>query len=85
MTLKLSRVTFAALLSLLSFLPTAIRAETRTAASLTPEEAVHGDRSPAEEPIGVVPFFRLVQVESTEPTALRRLSIGQFDRCRETL
>jgi hypothetical protein len=37
MTFKLWRVTFAALLSLLSFLPTAIRAETRTAASLTPE------------------------------------------------
>jgi len=37
MTLKLSRVTFAALLSLLSFLPTAIRAETHTAAGLTPE------------------------------------------------
>ena len=41
--------------------------------------------SPAEEPIGVVPFFRLVQIKSIGPTALRRLSIGQLDRCRETL
>ena len=37
MTLKSWRVAFAALLSLLSFVPTAIRAETRTAAALTPE------------------------------------------------